>query len=175
MELVLPSIQYKDSFLRSVAEYKETDTTNPRVDDLVGMKVEEVKNNFEDYVAKKISQSRGENLPEGYVPCTHLWLVDNGEFVGRVDIRHRLTPHLLHEGGHIGYDIRPSKRGRGHGKTLLKLALAEAQKLGINKVLVMCHEGNIGSQKVIEANGGVLENTVTGADGKTILRFWINK
>jgi predicted acetyltransferase len=36
--------------------------------------------------------------PEGYVPSTHLWWLDGDTFLGRVHIRHRLTPFLREVG-----------------------------------------------------------------------------
>ena len=43
---------------------------------------------------------------------------------------------------------------------MISLALKECRKLGINKVLMVCDKGNIGSAKSIENNGGILENEV---------------
>ena len=60
----------------------------------------------------------------------------------------------------IGYGILPSERKKGYGKLILKLSLEECKKLGINKVLVTCVDSNIGSKKIIEANGGILENKI---------------
>jgi predicted acetyltransferase len=107
--------------------------------------------------------------PEGWVPATELWWVDGDEFLGRVAIRHRLTPMLLEVGGHIGYDVRPSARRRGHATEMLRQALGIARGLGIDPALVTCDADNIGSKTVIERNGGVLEDE---RDGK--LRFWIS-
>ncbi len=56
--------------------------------------------------------------PDGHVPATTLWWVEADEYLGRLSIRHRLTPSLLNLGGHIGYDIRPSARRRGHATTM---------------------------------------------------------
>ncbi len=174
MELIAPSIQYKDSFIQAIQEYQAVDVNNQRVQDLVEINSEELERNFDGYIAKLQGEERGENLPEGYVPCTTYWLIDKGEFIGRVSIRHQLTPHLLREGGHIGYDIRPSKRNKGYGKHLLALALPKAKGLGIHKVLVTCNETNIGSKKIIEQNGGVSENKVESTDGSPAkLRYWI--
>ena len=52
--------------------------------------------------------------PDGYVPSTTLWWIEDDAFLGRIAIRHRLTPALIEWGGHIGYDVRPSARRRGH-------------------------------------------------------------
>jgi len=106
--------------------------------------------------------------PEGYVPDTELWWVDGDEFLGRIGIRHRLTPALLETGGHIGYDVRPSARRRGHATAMLREALIVARGLGIETALVTCDVDNIGSRAVIELNGGVLEDE---REGK--LRFWV--
>ncbi|HWO07164.1 MAG TPA: GNAT family N-acetyltransferase [Candidatus Paceibacterota bacterium] len=136
--------------------------------------IAELERDFSAYVERKISQSRGENLPEGYVPATEFWLVDGDEYIGSVNIRHRLTEYLRTLGGHIGYDIRPSKRGRGYGTKILELALPKARELGIERVLVTCDATNVASRKIIEKNGGVLKNSVPNpAAGVEKLRFWI--
>jgi predicted acetyltransferase len=106
--------------------------------------------------------------PHGYVPDTELWWVDGEEFLGRVGVRHRLTPVLLEIGGHIGYDVRPSARRRGHATAMLREALAVARGLGIGPALVTCDVDNVGSRAVIERNGGVLEDERSGK-----LRFWV--
>ena len=59
----------------------------------------------------------------------------------------------------------------------MKLALEKAKELGIDKVLITCDDDNIGSQKVIENNGGLLENKVqNNVNGEIITtrRYWIN-
>ena len=77
-------------------------------------------------------------------------------------------------GGHIGYWVRPSERGRGYGKLMLRLALPKARRLGIHNALVTCDLGNTASRKVIEANGGVFKNQVKIRSHKSpILRFRI--
>jgi predicted acetyltransferase len=105
---------------------------------------------------------------DGWVPATHLWYVDGDVWLGRVVIRHRLTPTLLEKGGHIGYDVRPSMRRRGHATAMLRLALPIAHDLGIRSALITCDVGNTASRKVIEANGGVLEDERRGT-----LRYWV--
>ena len=81
---------------------------------------------------------------------------------------------MLLEGGHIGDGIRPSERRKGYATLMIKLALEECKKRGINRVLMTCDKDNIGSAKSIMNNGGVLENEIIGEDGKTIQRYWIN-
>jgi predicted acetyltransferase len=169
MELISPTPLYKDTFLDALDEYENAEQ-HQRYADL--SRAREVP--FEQYVAELRGQEKGEYLPEGYVPCTTYWLMDRGEFIGRVSIRHRLSEHLLRIGGHIGYDIRPSKRQRGYGTMILQLVLPKAKELGIDRALVTCDDTNIGSRRIIEKAGGVLENSVPQGPGMPDkLRFWI--
>ncbi|MEV0627611.1 GNAT family N-acetyltransferase [Nonomuraea wenchangensis] len=85
-----------------------------------------------------------------------MWWVDGDCFLGRLAIRHRLTPALAELGGHIGYDVRPGAWRRGHATAMLGAALPIARALGIGEALVMCDLSNVASRRVIEANGGRL-------------------
>jgi predicted acetyltransferase len=54
---------------------------------------------------------------------------------------------------------------------MLALALAYCRDdLGVDDVLVTCPDTNVASRKVIEANGGVLENVVEGER-----RYWFRR
>jgi predicted acetyltransferase len=108
-------------------------------------------------------------LPEGRVHCTYYWITDGDEFVGYLALRHSLTPWLLEEGGHIGYAVRPSRRGEGHATRALALALPEAAALGIDRVLLTCDEDNVPSRRTIEGAGGAYEDSRTGKR-----RYWIS-
>jgi predicted acetyltransferase len=94
---------------------------------------------------------------DGYVRQTILWWVEDDEFLGRLSIRHRLTRELLHEGGNIGYEVRPRARRRGCATAMLAAALPIAAALGIDEALLDCEVGNIASRRVIEKNGGRLD------------------
>ena len=96
------------------------------------------------------------------VPVTELWFVDGSEYLGTVIIRHRLTPALAREGGHIGYHVVPRHRRRGHATQMLAQARTACQQLGLPELLITCGEHNLGSRRVIEANGGALEGIVDG-------------
>ena len=117
---------------------------------------------------------QGGNLPLGWVPGTEFWLEHDDAIVGCVRIRLRLTRELEDEGGHIGYDVRPSMRRRGYGTELLRLALIETRALGIERVRITCDDDNVGSIKIIERNGGVLDgHGVSRESGKLVRRYWI--
>jgi predicted acetyltransferase len=106
--------------------------------------------------------------PAGWVTGTYLWMVDQDTVVGRISLRHSLNPWLLEVGGHIGYAVRPSARRRGYATAALRLMRTVAGNLGIDPVLVTCDDDNVGSRRVIEANGGVLEDIRNHK-----LRFWL--
>jgi predicted acetyltransferase len=114
------------------------------------------------YVAALHGEAPPAPPPDGYVPQTTLWWVAGVEYLGRLAIRHRLTPHLLQEGGNIGYEVRPSARGRGHATAMLAAALPLATALGIDPARLDCDADNPASRRVIEKNGGRLEREAGG-------------
>ncbi len=57
---------------------------------------------------------------------------------------------------------------------MIRLALIECKKLGIDKVLMVCDKSNIASAKTIIKNGGILENEFMDEDGEIQQRYWIN-
>ena len=121
--------------------------------------------------------AKGRGLEAGRVPSSTFICMrsSDNKMLGICNIRHSLDqPYLLNQIGHIGYSIRPSQRRKGYAKEQLRLALMEAGKLGISKVLVTCDENNLASEKTILANGGLYENDFYNqADNKTTKRFWI--
>ena len=110
----------------------------------------------------------------GFVPDSVFFLLDEerNRLLGAVNIRHYLNEHLLNYGGHIGDGVRPSERRKGYATEMIRLALLECKKLGIDRALICCNSDNIGSKKSILNNGGVLENIVM-EDGKPMERYWI--
>ena len=100
---------------------------------------------------------------------------DDECLIGVFSFRLELVGCLINHGGNIGYFIRPSKRNMGYGTKVLRCALDEALKYGLDRVLVTCRANNIGSSKVIINNGGVLENIYYDKEKEeNIYRYWIN-
>jgi predicted acetyltransferase len=100
-------------------------------------------------------------LPDGSsvprIPGYRRWLWD-GEFCGSIGLRwqagtHALPPHCL---GHIGYAVVPWKQRQGYATLALKAILPEARAEGLAYVEITTDPGNLASQRVIRANGGVL-------------------
>jgi predicted acetyltransferase len=174
-ELISPTLAVQASFLQAMQEFQAEGRGGSADNSMVGHEIAENAatwpdpDAFSEYARDLREQSREEApRPEGYVPCTTLWWVSGDEYLGRIAIRHRLTPWLRDYGGHIGYDIRPSARRQGHATAMLAAALPLARELGIDPVLLTCDTDNIGSRKVIEVNHGVQEDQ-RGAK----LRYWV--
>ncbi|MGG2066095.1 GNAT family N-acetyltransferase [Bacillus sp. S14(2024)] len=129
---------------------------------------------IDEWIEKVKIQEKGEKLPLNRVPSTQFLSIENGELVGLINIRHRLTPELLMESGHIGYSVHPAERRKGYATEQLRLSLFEAKKLGLEKVLITCDKANIGSAKTIQKVGGLLENEVISPNtGEIVQRYWI--
>lgn len=112
------------------------------------------------YLAALEVERVGRDLPPGRVPATFLVADVAGTIVGRVSLRHRLTPFLEQVGGHIGYAVRPAHRRRGHATSMLRQALAAAAGVGIGTALVTCDDDNAASARVIERCAGTLVDVV---------------
>ncbi|WP_225849023.1 GNAT family N-acetyltransferase [Streptomyces sp. HPF1205] len=124
--------------------------------------------------AERLRQQSDRSLPvgEGRVHATHWWIVEGGTYLGAIDLRHYLNALLLEGGGHIGYSVRPSARRRGLATWALGAVLLQAPSLGLDRVLLTCDDGNVGSARTIESNGGVLED-VRGTGLGVKRRYWI--
>lgn len=173
--LILPTTRVRESFIAAMEEFKAEGRATP--DDHTGIGVEirtygptwRDPAGFEKYVTWLLDLRFEETpKPDGWVPATTFWYVDGDEYLGRLNLRHRLTPSLIEVGGHIGYDVRASARRRGYATAMLAGGLAVAAGMGIERALVTCDVDNVGSRRVIEINGGVFDDE---RDGK--LRFWV--
>jgi predicted acetyltransferase len=173
--LAAPSLRHAASFIAALHEgfRRGIQPVTPE------QRIVEIEGDFERYLAEITEQSGTIRLPSGEVvpkvPFSLLWLVEGEAFIGEISIRHRLNAWLLQEGGHIGYGIRPSRQGRGYGRLILRLGLDVCRDLGIERALVTCKDDNLASARIIEANGGRLENVIddpAGGEGRT-RRYWI--
>ena len=175
-ELIAPDARFRRSFAAAMDEFRGEGRGSPGAQSVIDGYLRDRSDAwlgagaFEAFV-ESIRAERLEETPRPAwrVPDTELWWVEEEEFLGRIAIRHRLTAALLEVGGHIGYDVRPSARRRGHATEMLRQALGIAKDLGIERVLVTCDVDNVGSRTVIERNGGGFEDERAGK-----LRFWLS-
>ncbi len=166
MFLATPDPAYAAAFGRLVADYRRAGEPTRVAKYAAGA------GDFPAYVESLRLAERGINLPEDKVSYHTYWLVDGGEIVGVVRVRPRLTPRAEKNDGHIGYDVPPSHRNKGYGSALLRLALVEARRLGLARVIVTCAADNVASRRVIERCCGRLLGEVTDDDsGERINRY----
>ena len=167
---IAPTVKYRDAFLEMLSDFETNDPANAEL-------YVPAKGEFSAYVQNLLDQEHGLNLPDGWAPCAHRWLVtDRGTLAGVTRIRHNIdTPFLFHDGGHIGYDITPRERCKGFGHLALRIALGEANALGLERALLLTAEDNAASRAVIERQGGALETIVFSEFWQERLcRYWIS-
>ena len=119
---------------------------------------------------RQVAMTKRETLPEE--PSTQVGA--SVRMVGLSNLRLELTDYLRQFGGHVGYSIAPDCWGQGYGTQLLALTLDKARQEGLQRLLITCDKTNLGPARVIETNGGVLENVATQADGHILCRYWID-
>ena len=164
MELRRPILADKETVLEMMAEFEQTQSAHDGgfwdAENFV----------YEEWLESNQNHEMGINLPEGWVPDIQLVAFSkDGQAVGFLNIRLCLNDFLLEEGGHIGYSIHPTERGKGYAKEALRQGLQVAKEKNIKKALVTCSTENPASRAVIVANGGVFEDVRNGVE-----RYWID-
>ena len=164
MYLTCPTEQYLPSYIAAGAEYRAAGVEtyhfiDPAEHDVLGW---------------IHTLETGEGLAGKYIRSTYLWLVDGEKFIAELTVRHSLTPSLRQRGGHIGYGVRPGYWGCGIGTRLLAMGLdwIRVNLPELDKTLVTCRDDNLASARVIEKNGGVLEDIIE-YEGQRTRRYWI--
>src|SRR5579859_1767394 len=163
--LSAPSLDVHSSFLQALSEYhREGLHLDLAAEELAdpGMFLTWARN------LRRAGTSGEATCERDRVPHRVLWWTHEDHYIGRVRINLALNDGLRDFGGHIGYDIRPSARGKGHATALLAEALPLANRLGIDPALLTCAPSNAASRKVIERNGGNFCDV--SPSGR--LRFW---
>ena len=128
---------------------------------------------YRDLVAEL--EAAGESAVPLIKDGTTFWFVDDSDpprVIGTCRLRDELTKELWEHGGHVGYDIRPSERGKGHASQMVELLVAEAWDRGHPWLLVTVEDSNIASRRVAEKNGAVFLDRVHGTE---ILRYVIDR
>lgn len=135
-----------------------------RRDEFIDYLDEFIDSNNKEYIINKIVDKYLNNDGIAYVegcPSKTFLLIrkNDNKIVGSLNIRLSLNERLLKLGGHIGYGIRPSERGKGYSKINLYLGLIKAKKFNLDKVMINTEVNNIQSNKALVSLGGDLVRT----------------
>lgn len=164
MELRRPTLADKETVLDMMAEFEKSQSAHD------GGFWDAENFDYEEWLESNRDMEMGLGIPDGWVPAVQLVaFARDGQAVGFLNIRLRLSDYLLEEGGHIGYSIRPSERGKGYAKESLRQGLEVAKGKNIKRALVTCDSDNAASRAVILTNGGALEDVRGGKE-----RYWID-
>lgn len=113
--------------------------------------------------------------PEWANQTSYVLIDENGHIYGAANIRHELKGKLREIGGHVGYGIRPSERGKGYATLQLKLLLEKMDKMGIDNALITCRENNIGSIKTMNKFIGTADSLIPSRyEGIMEYRYWVD-
>lgn len=164
MFLAKPTFDLKSKYIELYQEWKESG------EEMIPFVIKKDPENFHSMLNYLSDCEKGIEPPES----STYWLIDNNEVIGVVNIRSRLTEPLFNAGGHIGYGIRPSKRGKGYATHMLSLTLEKAKDLKLKKVLLVCNSTNKASKKVILNNGGISDKDFIDEKNNTLKRYWID-
>ena len=107
---------------------------------------------FYEWFKEEQKLDREEGLKENQVGCTTYLVLtkEDDTLIALLDMRHSLD--YIHGSvyGHIGIDIRPTKRNKGYYKEILKLSVELAKELKMKNLVIACDYTNIPSKKGIE-------------------------
>lgn len=112
--------------------------------------------NYEGWL-EKLEKDKDTIPNEERVPAKTYFLIrsNDNKIIGMSNIRLVLNEKLKKYGGHIGYCIRPTERGKGYNKINLYLALKVCQENGIEKVQMDADKDNPASWRTMEALDGI--------------------
>lgn len=166
MQLSRPSTDFHRSFLEVWQGEDVGEGHGMSLELAEGLNLNQARD-FATWVHKLIDEERSPQ--PGRVPSTNLWITEGSTYLGSIQLRHELgTEYLRTRGGHVGYTVRSSSRGKGLATAALLQLLPVARERGLEKLLVTCLDANPASARVIEKAGGVYEMTTD-----RLRRYWV--
>jgi predicted acetyltransferase len=176
IELIEPCVAYANDIWDFRSEIIECDAKSE--DQFAGCLSLDVSKSAEEWInICKLRKSEDTCRQAGTEVPSNMYLAireNDNKLVGIIDLRHHINHPILGTwGGHCGYSVRPSERGKGYAKEMLRLNILNAKELGIPKLLITCDVKNKASENTILANGGVFEKLID-VDGTEMKRYWVS-
>lgn len=169
--LAKPDISFKEKAIEFVKEFKDN---NSKIHG--GGKIAKYieKSTYEEWL-KYLDEQKDITPDEMRMPNeTYFFVNEDDNIIGIINIRLGLNDMLKDLGGHIGYAIRPTERGKGYNKINLYLALKRLQEVGEKEALLDCEIDNEASSGTMKALGGKLVNTKDTEKYGTVEDYVIN-
>src|SRR4051794_451554 len=144
IQLRRPDLRLFDSYFACVGEMRNL---GEKIWDQMAPRPSESPTDFVDRLL------RAETSPQPPFAAESIyWARLGNDVVGRIALRHELTPDPKEFGGHIGYEVRPSFRRQGVASAMLRLILNTPRPRQIGRIQLPCAPDNPASIKTITAN-----------------------
>jgi len=110
---------------------------------------------FEYFKQARVDMKNGESLPEGVMPTTTYWVMEENLPIGYATLKHQID--LNSPGGHFGLCLKKEWQNKGIGSIVSELLSRIAyEDLGIKEVVYTAKEENKQSQRSLEKIGATL-------------------
>ena len=113
---------------------------------------------FEEWLKNVQRNEKKETAENGRPPSYEFMAIRKSDrrIVGMINVRYDLTEEMYRYLGHIGYCVRKSERQKGYAAEMLRLALKEAKKIGMDRVLLTVDSDKTASIATMKKNGALL-------------------
>lgn len=175
MKFVFPNLLYKEKAIQFINEFYEYNSDINGSGALDGYLENST---YEEWIKKVYADIDIANIQNPRVPALTYFYVreEDDKIIGMINIRLALNDFLRKEGGHIGYCIRPTERGKHYATDMLNGALKVCDTLGINEVIITCDKSNSASANVIKnCNGELVEEFYSDTFNEDIQKYIIKR
>lgn len=178
IEVIKPCKEYLESYYEACVETKGHLEDNYIMHD--PDKYDEWKNSiFEEYD----NEEHGIDLPKGFLPSTTRWIVEDGKYIGTINVRKKANDVLMNWGGTFGYAIRLSAREHGYATKALEACKKQKdlyEYVEDDFIVFTIGKSNMQSLKVfhnLHYNNVKEDFYITKVNGKDkeVYRFTVNK
>ena len=169
LHLIRPDAALRDAFIDMMHDWRDVG-----LDRYEAIR-ERAENDFAGQVDEWLALAERTGMTPETWPQHIFWLVggkdEAREVLGTITLRPQLPEKVQRTFGHIGYEVRPSERRKGHATWMLTHVLPKARDLGLDRVMLVCTKGHP-STRVIQRNGGVLDGEFASLKLDAICQTW---